>query len=781
MSRFLILSAAMVVFGACGSSMMTPMPVTNCTATTDCNQGRVCSQGTCILAGSVQQGGSCSATRDCVDGLYCGAATAACSPAGSALQDQNCTIDGDCAAGLRCLYNGLGGRCEPGGAGDVGDTCSVQGDCLAGLFCGGAVTKTCQQYITAFPVWGGVICQSDSRPFRSYFEVPRPSKPPADFLRLPYPNDIRVSTQAGKKVVDLSDFPDPGPDAADVDLVKLYTDALAAEFEGFSSTAHISFRFTSEIQFDSVADNLQMWDLTANARVLSLSYDYTGQRTNYSCAPMVAVQPGLDNIPLLPNHQYVVFLMNGLKAMDGTTVATVDDDLAAVLATTRPASDASLQHAWDVYQPFRDFLASGQGVTTDKIINAAVFTVQDTTGHMKRLAAADELIGPPAITMLTTCGAGVAGPCGTDTAHACGSDPAFIELQGKFTVPIYQAGTPPYLTPANGGNIVEDATGVPQKVRDEEVCFSLSLPTGTSPTGGWPLMVYAHGTGGSMRDYITTGIAKQMATATTPSAVFSFDEVEHYARRGTSMANPNDLVFNALNPQAARDNILQGASDILTAFKIPLSAAPNGGTGRAFNLNPDKVSFFGHSQGSDHGQLAVAFSDAAPAVILSGAGSELLQSLLAKTNPVSISHAMQFLLSDVHLAEYHPALILFQTYFERADGVNYGVLFNRDIPEGLHGKAVYMSWGKGDSYSPPVTLQWTADSIGLAPVMPVIENPTELWVPPVMRPVTVPAVFQYTPAAGKDGHFVATDLPAAVADWTAFIESWLTTGSTNVP
>ncbi len=193
------------------------------------------------------------------------------------------------------------------------------------------------------------------------------------------------------------------------------------------------------------------------------------------------------------------------------------------------------------------------------------------------------------------------------------------------------------------------------------------------------------------------------------------------------------------------------------------------------------MTFFGHSQGADHGQLALGFTDAAPAAILSGSGANLLQALLNKTNPVNISIGMKFLLQDQLLAEYHPAMILFQTFFDRSDPLNFGPLFFRAPPAGLTAKNVYMSWGTGDTYTPAITLQWSADMLGLAPVTPVLENASALWVPPVNRPVTVPAVFQYMTPAGNDGHFVATVDPAAVTDWTAFIESWLTTGTTTIP
>jgi hypothetical protein len=99
-----------------------------------------------------------------------------------------------------------------------------------------------------------------------------------------------------------------------------------------------------------------------------------------------------------------------------------------------------------------------------------------------------------------------------------------------------------------------------------------------------------------------------------------------------------------------------------------------------------------------------------------------------------------------------------------------------------------MSWGKGDSYAPRSTLEANARALGIPPVAPLVED---YQVPAVRRPVTrnlmggdgamrTAAVFQYLPD-GYDGHFVAQQNPAAVADWSAFLSSGIATGAPAVP
>src|SRR6476659_5501849 len=207
------------------------------------------------------------------------------------------------------------------------------------------------------------------------------------------------------------------------------------------------------------------------------------------------------------------------------------------------------------------------------------------------------------------------------------------------------------------------------------------------------------------------------------AAGFSFDAVEHGARRGESTKKPDDLVFNPLNPRAARDNFLQGAVDIVQALRVATvsTVATSSPTGTAIVFDPTKLAFFGHSQGSTSGEIALAVSGAAPAAIFSGAGAYLTASLLDKTMPVSISSGMAFLLGEPLTAE-HPVMTLFQSFFDRSDPLNYNPLIIRRAPATVATKHVLMSWGKGDSYTPRSTLEANARSLGLSPAGAVVDD-----------------------------------------------------------
>jgi hypothetical protein len=759
-----------------------------CAVPADCAGGLVCAGGFCQSEGSVGLGGNCWANRDCASDLYCTVA-GVCGPAGTGAVGTPCTTGAECEKELTCELSGFGGNCATAGTGDLGEPCSGPTDCIGGLACGSA--GTCQPPAVAYPPFAGVECEPDSSPFKAYFEVPRPGAPPADFYRLPFPNDARVDA-AGH--LDMSDFPRPGVGLLGIDLVDLYVDALVADFAGFSSTATVTFRFSGELDFGSIGDggaNVHFIDVTDPTDPgfggdRARRYGYSTGRNKFLCQQHFTIANDPTD-PLQPGHRYAVFLSSAIRSTTGAAAA-LDDDLAAVLADSAP-TDPTLAHVWEQYANFRAYLA-GEGLTAADVAAVTVFTVQDTVGRAQRLRDAVAALPPPALSEVTLCGPGVVSPCDDGTpARACGApDAAFYEIHGKFNVPMYQQGTTPFATPDDGGGIVEE-NGVPVQQGSFDVCFAMTIPkSAVMPAGGWPLLVYAHGTGGNMRGFIGNGVAAQAAGMAQPVAVFSYDGVVHGARRAGASRDEDSLMFNVVNPRAARDNNLQGAVDVMQALRLPQVTGLAVDTVGAVAFDPDRVYYFGHSQGSNVGIPAIAVDDGAAAAIFSGAGSYLTLGILTKTSPVDAKAGLELLLGEP-LDEPHPLMVIWQTFFDSVDTVNYDALVLRRPPAGVASKHVFMTWGQGDTYSPTPTLEVTARAMGLQLAAPVVAAVSGLQT--VERPVSLnrnggdgtprtAAMFQYVPV-DTDGHFVSTDNPTAVADWSAFLESLVGGGAPTVP
>jgi hypothetical protein len=287
--------------------------------------------------------------------------------------------------------------------------------------------------------------------------------------------------------------------------------------------------------------------------------------------------------------------------------------------------------------------------------------------------------------------------------------------------------------------------------------------------------VYAHGTGGSFRNHVTPSVAGALSTGATKFAVLGIDQVTHGPRRGSSTTPPDELFFNFLNPKAARGNPLQGAADQLSLMKF---AATIDGTGdMPTTIDPDRLYFFGHSQGSTEGSLMLPFADGYKAAVLSGNGGSLMNALLTKSKPVNIRSVLPIALSDPTVAgslgEVHPVLSLLQQWIDPADPMNFARSVVREPIAGHPAKHVFQTYGTDDTYSPPVTLDVYSIAAQLTQVRPIV---TEIGLLEADAPLSAndgagmitAGVRQYEPAAGEDGHFVVFDVPQANEDMVRF-------------
>lgn len=798
---FLALAAACGVTGG-GDD---PRPGTQgvgdpCTSSDECRGMLECaSSGTCQPTGAGVEGDYCQLTADCGDGLYCGPGRT-CVPAGEGVDGADCATTAECEAGLVCVVEGLGGRCRAAGEGDIDDICALQTDCLAGLTC--EVSTRGEWVCTdpqpgpgtglppAVPYWSGEECPDETVAPTAYFHVPRGDETDRDFYSLPYPNDIR-RTASG---LDLSGHASPET-MLPVDMIGRYLRASEEDLEGFATNPVAYFRFSTRYTGASLEGNLRLIDLTPGSpdygRNHGMAWMNTyGRVSAYICPNWLGVRR-MHGEPLRPGETYAAILLDGIEAEGGGGFQR-SADLDALLADETP-TDAALAAAWEAYAPLRDWLAeSGEDPAT--ILNAAVFTTQDPERVTGRLREAVRAEPRPTVSDLTLCDEGVTSPCDDGTpARACGAaDPAFYEIHGRISLPIFQEGTPPYEEPEDGGGIEVDGDGLPVVARTEEVCFALTVPREAEPPAeGFPLVVYAHGTGGSFRGAVRDGLAADLADGLVgevpvAAATLAIDLPEHGARRGESTRSPDVLFFNFANPRAARDNVAQGAADLhalvyfAEAFALDAASSP---TDEPIAFDPARIALFAHSQGSTHASLTVPFDETLVAVVLSGNGGDLTLSLLNKSEPVDIAGLLPFALLDANeeggltARDFHPALAIFQAYFERVDPVNFGRRLAREPLEEVPGRHVFMTYGLRDSYSPEPTMEAYARAARLTVVGGYLTDDWSLPTadPPLSGNVTLGeedltiGLRQYEPEGEDDGHFVSTRTALGRADVLRFL------------
>ena len=784
----------------------------SCDATHTCRSGLKCDSTTskCAPSGDVANGSPCSIGLECASGS-CGPKRT-CDPAGAGAVGEVCGGDADCGKGLRCAFDGTGffPKCVAGGTVDKGQGCTATKECFQGLVC---ISGQCTDYVagpdeadpkgippTPIPVapWDGEKCAAPvTGAITALWQLPGASGTPAgaDFYSLPFPNDA-ARDKSGR--VSFAKHPHNATPAIGFDAVKLYLDAL--EPEAFGPYSTVFFRFDGHFDFATIApkdkpSHIGFVDVTAGATFgdpHGYAASYTDGRNHYICTDSIAVRPDRGD-PLRAGHTYAVYLLRGITAKSDGSEAKAAPQLQALLGASAP-TDAALAAAYDSYKPLRDHLAKKSIATTD-VLNAAVFTVGDAHTIAASLRSSERLATAPTATPWVKCKAGVASPCPQhDGDRGCGAESAdFDELHALITLPIFQDGTAPYAT-SGGGFGKPDSSGNIPVVRSEAVCMSLTVPKGTAPAGGWPIAIYAHGTGGSYRSQAIDGSATMLSKidlgggVTSGFAVLGIDQVAHGPRRCgggtcTSTASPNDVFFNFANPAAARYNALQGAADqhSLVRFTETLTGIDAAVTGSAIKLDPTKTVYWGHSQGATEGAMFLAYDPSIKGAVLSGEGAGLIEALITKSAPVDIKDVLWIALSessprDVGL--YHPVLSLLEQWVGPSDPVNFAAL---DVYPSVPAAAtpfprnVFQPSGTKDTFTPWETQATFISAAGLALVAPILD--VDVTPPPAASAqgnaklgalTATAAVRQYAPV-GFDGHFVAFRNADAKSDVVKFL------------
>ncbi len=721
----------------------------------------------------------------CTDGYVCSREGGICAEAGEAEKgtvpkDRLCTANEHCGFGMVCAASGT---CQPEGttgtAGD-GEVCTGSEDCQAFLFC---IEDLCRGEQPT-NLWPGVSCSVPPKDeFRAFFEVDGAS---GEFYRLPYPNDIR--RKDGK--IDLADHPVPGSlSEALGDPAAAFVDMVENDLDGFGSQSAIFFRMTDYPNDETLisGETLFLIDIDPDSDTYgeprSVGYRVSSGANRYICGNWLALIPST-GYPLNPNTTYAAILTTEIQK--GQKSLAQDADFAAMLIS-RQLSEDRLTPAWEAYQPLRDFLDDPEALALsdrrlpETIAVAAVFTTGDPTKKVKKIREAVVTEESPVIKGLEV-----------------EDDTAFTLYRGTVSVPFYQQGTRPFARPADGGDISYRANGRPRLVELEDVPFALTIPHGTVPATGWPVIIFAHGTGGSEVSFIDNGLADRMADV--GAAVLGLEQVQHGERRGLSDEaaasgdfTPEYMFYNFLNPRAARDNNLQAAAELFQSVRL-VSDFEDIST-EAIAFDPERVYFFGHSQGTQGSFLGAAFEPGIKGMILSGAGGVLMESMLEKKQPFDLSTAMSMILMDFDINRVHPMLNIVQTALDSVDPILYAkTVFLEDLSAlEIPARSVLMSSGEGDTYTPEMTQYALAKAMGVRQSVtsgePLdireIEPPCPADDPDCGEPLlphqrtysigggVTAVVVRYAPPAGIDGHFVMWENPDAIAQTDAFIETMI--------
>lgn len=772
-----------------------------CKSNVECNKTLACAfDGTCAKKGdpgTAGAGENCNVPQDCQLSFTCGTG-GKCASDGLLPKGSTCVGNENCIKGLLCatVKNSPTGTCEePGQPGTKlpGTACENPLDCSFGSICG--FDNQCVLVRPFIAQTCPVSAQDTKGEFRVLFEVP--GEKVEEFFRLPYPNDIRLNSNG---FVDLRGFPNPGPLLGE-DLVGKYIQALEKELKGFSTNPTITFRTSSPINFDSIElNNATPSILYVNLDTgnnLGFNVSYNSGRTPYICGPHLTIRA--PRSPALQEGKtYVVLLTDSIKNADGKKIQR-DKDFDAILGSNAP-SDSRLSAAYERYKKLREWLkkneTDGKFPATQHVVAAAMFTTHKPSQAFAKFRDVVQQQAKPQLKDITVCKDGVKSPCDSENAvasRACGkSDGEFHEIHAKITLPIFQQGQSPYVK--EGGDIRWKSDDTPEVATTQDICVALTIPKGDAPTEGWPVLIYAHGTGGNFRSHIADGTAQRVSNIardgkTIKYVTLGMDQVVHGLRRGSDKTHPNFLFFNFRNPGASLGNTLQNAADqysLVRWLKDGVIPAQNAPESKEIKFNKDQLVFLGHSQGGFVGPLFLAYDTDVKAAVLSGAGGGLIYSLLGKTNPINIAAGVRAILGEgptSRVDDNHPVLNLFQHYFDRADAVNYGHLLFQSPPKDIPAKHILQTYGVGDTYTPKDSITTLALVMGVTHAGPAHEdlgsfskNTTPF---PIQGNKTfdgkkITGVFtQYRPDADKDGHFVLFNNSDAIQHLKTFLATYL--------
>jgi len=607
------------------------------------------------------------------------------------------------------------------------------------------------------------------------------------FWSMPYPSDLRLNPDG---TPDLRGFP--------TNLQKPILEGLRAtamQRVGFPQMPSAYFQFTAPL---APQDPTVVIPASTSSPILLVDVDANSPDRG-KLFPVVAATPAadrylLDNtleiaplvgVVLHHSRMYAFVVMRSLGDANHAPLGAPEGFI-ALEAAERPAANPELA-AWNLYQPFRTTLAQ-IGVPLNAVAVATVFTTGDVVQ-----AAAD--LSSNVIAQYSTSITGLSVPSG-------GAQSRFCELVGQMSFPQFQQGTPPFDTL---GQFQIGSDGLPIKQSDEVVPMAISLPMGQMPQGGWPLILYFHGSGG-----LSTQIFDGELELATPGLGPSYVVSPH----GFAMAcsalplNPERLpgasdldYINFNNPACFPYTFEQGimeqrmyidALGKLTIDPSVVSACtglslPTGETAYHFNMIPLHVQ--GQSMGGMYTNLVGATDARAQIAVPTGAGGYWSYMVLTTQAIQNAPNDLKLLLGSGDLTFMHPALNLLETAWEPAEPFVYMPRLAHEPLAGHPVRPIYEPVGYQDSYFSTgvydgAALAYQNKEAGSV-VWPTMQTTLATdgldgLVPYPIATQSNGTVVQYQGDGVHDPHYIALVLDAVKYQYACFHESFQKTGTATL-
>jgi hypothetical protein len=644
---------------------------------------------------------------------------------------------------------------------------------------------------------------------------------PAHFFDFPWPSDLRLTSSG---TPDLTGIANPTLSQVFAGLL-----AIAQQRQGFPVVPVAWFDFTADLGTRAPTDVIPA---SPSSPILLVDVDPSGSsvgkllptiaetipQDNYVPDGILAVGPR-PGIILEPKHEYAYVVMTSANDANGAALG-----VAPALAQALTSGDASdpVAKLYAVVNP----ALQAAGVDTTQVAAATVFTTGDVVADLADLSSKVKAAYSTTIT-------GVA----VDSVSLDTND-RFCELEATMSLPQFQVGAPPYDT---GGLFTFDSSGMPIKQSDEVVPLTITLPKQPMPAGGYPLIVYFHGTGGVSQAIADRGIWRpETDTTNCPvgQALDSWNGVTGcntpgqgpgwvMAARGFAMAgaampvNPQRWpagqdsnlpeYLNINNVAATRDIFRQGVIeqrlffDALSRLTIdPASIStctglslPAGETAYHFNVTPLLAQ--GQSMGAMYANMISAVEPNIKAVVPTGSGGYWSWFILQTQFFPNIQGDLGLLLGlRGNFSHLHPAMHVVQLGLEPVDPIVFMPRLGRNPLPGAPVRSVYEPHGMGDSYFPTDVQDAVAMAYGhkqagdqIWPTMQpalALEGLDGMLPYDVTNDVTADdgtprtgVVVQYMGDGVYDPHAIYSQLDSVKYQYGCFFQTFLQTGKATVP
>lgn len=522
------------------------------------------------------------------------------------------------------------------------------------------------------------------------------------FWDQPWPSDLRLNADGGP---DFRGFPNP----SSKQVSQLLT--IASRRPGFAANTAAYFRFDAPLSTQDPSVMLPA-DPASGVLLVDLVDGHlfpvvasTPEADDYTAEGFLAVGPR-PGVILKPNRQYAYVVMRSLKDAEGALLG-VPLAVRQLLEGETPAGESGTAFA-KLFAPVVPALKKAK-VDVDEVAAVTVFTTGDVVADLFAITEKVRAAYPAVkITNLAP-----------DDDEFGPDHAGFCELRGVINLPQFQQGEPPW---NKEGTFAFDDAGALIKQRDEDVPLTITLPKGRMPEGGWPLMLYFHGSGGNSRDGVDSGpkensdddprkpnlgpaaVVAPLGLASAMSALpISPERVPGagdfaYLNLGNFAAFPDLFGQGVIEQRLFLDALLRlqiapSVVEACTGMSLPSSETSH-------RFNGEQLVALGLSMGGMYTNMVGAVEPRIRAVAPTGAGGYwsyfiLHTEMLEGAGPMLIGGLLK---ASENIDFLHPALQLAQTAWEWAEPfVFVPRLARRPLPS-HPARPIYQPVGEKDSY-----------------------------------------------------------------------------------